>query len=78
MEFGRVLENELDNIDFSLPVEPAFNKKVLKGKPAKDPKVYLGCAKWGRLEWVGKIYPPKTKKKKIFFSTMLSITIVLN
>ena len=63
MEFGRVEENELNNIDFSLPKEPAFNKKVLNGKPAKNPKVYLGCAKWGRLEWVGKIYPPKTKEK---------------
>ena len=63
MEFGRVDESELNNIDFSLPAEPAFNKQVLKGKPAKDPKVYIGCAKWGRLEWVGKIYPPKTKEK---------------
>ncbi|MBS1653239.1 MAG: DUF72 domain-containing protein [Bacteroidetes bacterium] len=63
MEFGRVPENELNGINFSLPAEPAFNKSVLKGKPAKNPKVYLGCAKWGRLEWVGKIYPPKTKEK---------------
>ncbi len=63
MEFGRVPEQELDNIDFSLPAEPAFNKKILKGKPVKDAKVYLGCAKWGRTEWVGKIYPPKTKEK---------------
>ena len=63
MEFGRVLENELDSIDFSLPAEPASNKKVLKGKPVKNPKVYVGCAKWGRTEWVGKIYPPKTKEK---------------
>ncbi|MEX6688431.1 DUF72 domain-containing protein [Danxiaibacter flavus] len=63
MEFGRVDENELNSIDFSLPAEPAFNKKVLKGKPLKNPKVYLGCAKWGRLEWVGKIYPKGTKEK---------------
>jgi uncharacterized protein YecE (DUF72 family) len=63
MEFGRVEENELSTIDFSLPTEPAFNKKILSGKPAKQPKVYLGCAKWGRPEWVGKIYPPKTKEK---------------
>jgi len=63
MEFGRVPENELDQVDFSLPKEPAVNKEILKGKPAKDAKVYLGCAKWGRLEWVGKIYPPKTKEK---------------
>ncbi|MES2328374.1 MAG: DUF72 domain-containing protein [Bacteroidota bacterium] len=63
MEFGRVDISELNNIDFTLPKEPAFNKQVLPGKKAKDPKVYLGCAKWGRTEWVGKIYPPKTKEK---------------
>ncbi|MES1216022.1 MAG: DUF72 domain-containing protein [Bacteroidota bacterium] len=63
MEFGRVEISELNKIDFSLPEEPAFNKKVLSGKSAKDPKVYLGCAKWGRPEWVGKIYPLKTKEK---------------
>ncbi len=63
MEFGRVPENELSSIDFSLPKEPTFNKQVLKGKPHKHPKVYVGCAKWGRTEWVGKIYPPKTKEK---------------
>ncbi len=63
MEFGRVPENELEAVDFSLPAEPAFNKSILKGKPVKNPKVYVGCAKWGRTEWVGKIYPPKTKEK---------------
>ena len=63
MEFGRVEEKELSSIDFSLPAEPAFNKKIVSGKPAKQPKVYIGCAKWGRPEWVGKIYPPKTKEK---------------
>ncbi|HYM93467.1 MAG TPA: DUF72 domain-containing protein [Chitinophagaceae bacterium] len=63
MEFGRVTENELNSIDFALPDEPAFNKEVLKGKRVIEPKVYLGCAKWGRTEWVGKIYPLKTKEK---------------
>ena len=63
MEFGRVPENELISIDFSLPAEPVFNKSILKGKAVKNAKVYLGCAKWGREEWVGKIYPSKTKVK---------------
>jgi uncharacterized protein YecE (DUF72 family) len=63
MEFGRVDEQLLDTIDFSLPKEPAYNKTILKGKKIKDAKVYVGCAKWGRTEWVGKIYPPKTKEK---------------
>jgi uncharacterized protein YecE (DUF72 family) len=63
MEFGRVPENELDKIDFKLPPDPTFNKKILRGKTMTSPKVYVGCAKWGRIEWVGKIYPLKTKEK---------------
>jgi uncharacterized protein YecE (DUF72 family) len=63
MEFGRVPENELNNIDFSLPAEPAGNKNILSGRKNKNARVYIGCAKWGRPEWVGKIYPPKTKEK---------------
>jgi uncharacterized protein YecE (DUF72 family) len=63
MEFGRVQESELDSIDFGLPAEPGGNKRILGGNKKKDAKVYLGCAKWGRPEWVGKIYPPKTKEK---------------
>ncbi len=63
MEFGRIPENELDSIDFKLPADPLFNKRILTGKPVAKPKIYIGCAKWGRAEWVGKIYPPKTKEK---------------
>jgi uncharacterized protein YecE (DUF72 family) len=63
MEFGRLPQQELNNVDFSLLKEPPFNKTVLSGKKNKNPKVYIGCAKWGRTEWVGKIYPPKTKEK---------------
>lgn len=63
MDFGRVPETELDTVDFILKPEPAFNSEILKGKPVKHPKIYIGCAKWGRTEWVGKIYPPKAKEK---------------
>jgi len=63
MDFGRVPEDELNSIDFGLAKEPSFNKNILKSKPAKAPHVYIGCAKWGRTEWVGKIYPPKAKEK---------------
>ncbi len=63
MEFGRVSENELNSIDFTLPAEPLFNQQILKGIKAKQPKIYIGCAKWGRTEWLGKIYPLKTKEK---------------
>lgn len=62
MEFGKVSEQELANIDFTLPPDPEVNSKVLK--PRKTPtKFHIGCAKWGRKDWVGKLYPPKTKEK---------------
>src|SRR5690349_6079090 len=63
MEFGRLPEEALNNVDFSLPKEPSFNKQILSGKKNIAAKVYVGCAKWGRLEWLGKIYPEKTKEK---------------
>ncbi|MDI9363788.1 MAG: DUF72 domain-containing protein [Flavobacterium sp.] len=63
MEFGGVPENAFNNINFNLPNVPLFNQAILQGLPATTPKVYIGCAKWGRTEWVGKIYPEKTKKK---------------
>ena len=64
MEFGRVPVNQLKKIDFSLPKEPEDNKNVLSGKKNTHPSVYVGCAKWGRKEWVGKIYPGGTPEKK--------------
>ncbi len=63
MEFGRLSATQLNKVDFSLPAEPAFNKTVLPGKKNPDSKVFVGCAKWGRQEWVGKIYPEGTKEK---------------
>jgi uncharacterized protein YecE (DUF72 family) len=61
MDFGRVPEKELEEVSFKLPAEPQWNKSILKGTAVKKPQVYLGCAKWGRKEWIGKIYPKGTK-----------------
>lgn len=70
MDFGKVDNKELDKIDFTLPDDHADTDKILNGlkkkfteSKKKKQKVYIGCAKWGRKEWVGKIYPPKTKEK---------------
>lgn len=63
MEFGRLPTTQLNNIDFKLPDEPAFNKTILSGKKNQNSRVFTGCAKWGRQEWVGKIYPVGTKEK---------------
>ena len=63
MEFGEVPETDLNKINFTLPKEPSFNKSILPGKKATNPKIYVGCAKWGRPDWIGKIYPKGTKEK---------------
>ncbi len=62
MEFGRVTPHELAAIDFTLPPDPELTVTTLKAAKNDQPlQVHVGCAKWGRKEWVGKIYPPKTK-----------------
>jgi len=67
MDFGKVPDSELDNIDFTLPDDHGDTDRLLRSLKSKakkkKPQVYVGCAKWGRKEWVGKIYPPKTKVK---------------
>lgn len=63
MEFGRVTPEELDHVDFTLPKDRPESTKILKaGKPGNTPEIFVGCAKWGRKDWVGKIYPVKTKE----------------
>jgi uncharacterized protein YecE (DUF72 family) len=62
MEFGRVSPDELDAIDFKLPAEPRDNERVIKKASSKNPQVFIGCAKWGRKDWIGKIYPDGTKE----------------
>jgi len=63
MEFGRVQEDQLDTIDFSLPPSAESNVALLSsGLPGKK-HCWLGCSSWGQPGWVGRIYPPKTKEK---------------
>jgi len=62
MDFGKVEDAELKRIDFTLPPDPTVTTEVLKKGKGKT-KFYIGCAKWGRKDWIGKLYPPKTKEK---------------
>src|SRR6195952_5663918 len=63
MEFGRVKPEELFTVDFTLPPDTEFTVATLKaGKMEQPLQVHVGCAKWGRKEWLGKIYPLKTKE----------------
>jgi len=63
MEFGKVAPEELPLIDFTLPPDTELTTTVLAtAKYNEQIQVHVGCAKWGRKEWVGQIYPPKTKE----------------
>jgi uncharacterized protein YecE (DUF72 family) len=63
MEFGRVPHEQLAEIDFTLPPDPELTVNTLAAAKGNGPlQVHVGCAKWGRKEWLGKIYPPKTKE----------------
>lgn len=53
---------KLKNVDFILPSDSELTSKVLNSSPHSSLKTYIGCAKWGRKEWVGLLYPPKTKE----------------
>lgn len=61
MDFGHVPLRELDTINFTLPPEPPLNRDVLTGSRVADPRVYIGCPRWGVKEWVGKLFPKGTK-----------------
>ncbi len=62
MKFGQVPYNALPNLDLRLPSDSPFTTAILKASNNTEPlKTYVGCAKWGITEWVGKIYPTGTK-----------------
>jgi uncharacterized protein YecE (DUF72 family) len=63
MEFGKLGIEELEKADLKLPPEPKWNATVLPGAAAPTKRIFVGCSKWGREEWVGKLYPIKTKQK---------------
>lgn len=61
MDFGHLHYTKLSSVDFTLLPEPAINNNVLPGKRVENPKVYIGCPRWGVKEWLGKLYPKGTK-----------------
>lgn len=64
MEFGKVTQPDLSDIDFSLPPDAEGTTALLQKfkSSVRKPEVYVGCAKWGRKDWVGKVYPTGTKE----------------
>ena len=60
MEFGSV-EN-VSAVDFRFPEDHPYTTTLLASQNKKEStKVYVGCAKWGRPDWIGKLYPKGTK-----------------
>jgi len=62
MDFGQLPDDELNNVNLTLPPDPPENKAVLQQGKGKT-QFYIGCAKWGRKDWIGKLYPKGTKEK---------------
>lgn len=63
MDFGALPLDQLEKMQFRLPDDPPENLALLKQAGSKKQSVYVGCAKWGRKEWLGTIYPKKLKEK---------------
>lgn len=60
MKFGK-LEN-IEQVDFSLPDDHVLTKTMLEHlEPIDKPNIYIGCPVWADKNFVGKVYPPKTK-----------------
>ncbi|WP_276480619.1 DUF72 domain-containing protein [Paraflavitalea pollutisoli] len=62
MDFGKVPDDQLNSIDFTLPADPAVNALSLKGQRAVKPLVYMGVPRWGDRSWIGRVYPKGTKE----------------
>ncbi len=62
MEFGRVSSGELEKVNFTLPPDhPGTGLIWQRLSRRAEMKLYVGCAKWGRPDWIGKIYPKGTR-----------------
>ena len=61
MKFGSLPSDQLDSLDLVLPPDHVDNKSHLQSE--NTGKIYVGCAKWGRDEWVGDIFPEGIKEK---------------
>jgi uncharacterized protein YecE (DUF72 family) len=61
MEYGKINEKLLDKADLALPKDHKQTTEVLAKNKGGKGKVHVGLAKWGIPQWVGKLYPKKTK-----------------
>jgi uncharacterized protein YecE (DUF72 family) len=66
MDFGKVAPGDIPGIDFTLPPDGVQTMRTLAhGKPSQNVDFRVGCSRWGRKDWVGNLYPPKTRESNM-------------
>lgn len=66
MEFGK-LQN-VDLVNWTLPEDDPLAKSFLNTKSNNtDLQIYFGAPAWGHKEWIGRIYPSKSKATDFLF-----------
>lgn len=65
MKFGKVDQEDFASIDIAIPPDSEITKRTLAAakKKKQTPVVRVGGAKWGRKDWLGKLYPKGVKEK---------------
>ena len=64
MKFGKL--PDISNVNFKLPAVNDKNIELLKSYNNTSTTIYVGCTGWSMKEWVGKVYPRKTKSQDYF------------
>ena len=68
MEFGKLHDvSLLDLNDWHLPAEDVLVPSFLKAFDRTETQLFIGAPAWSHKEWIGKIYPAKTKSTDYLF-----------
>lgn len=65
MEFGKL--EHIENINWTLPADDENSIRFLQSLPPGFFQVHFGAPAWSHKEWVGRIYPDKTKPSDYLF-----------
>ncbi|WP_128547280.1 DUF72 domain-containing protein [Larkinella soli] len=78
MEFGKV--PDVDAVDFSLPPDHPFNRKVWDNvEPTAHPEVFIGGPVWANKNYIGKVYPSQARERDfLHYYTRQFNTVELN
>jgi uncharacterized protein YecE (DUF72 family) len=67
MEFGKL--EHIEHVNWDLPKEDPLTAPYLNSFKTEHhaTQFYIGAPAWGRKEWIGSIYPPKTPQSEFLF-----------